>query len=314
MSRITPANFTNEPKKNSTVSTEAKAKIDEPIFHYGEESSAQPPARARTIAICLALFVSAIAISQFGQPSRARQAEFLRGAAKVDALGKPRVPDALSSTAAVNKAPANKASVTRNAEAKELTPAVYVSHKYGVAWQYPRTYVLRRGANASLNLSGQTAVPSTFVQPGGLALATVIIPSKLYPGTDFKSAALTVRVNPRISSEECSGFRNPEDETATLQPAKVTVGTIDFDEADHTTDSNDGGDTARRNQEKYYHVYENEACYEFAMKLNTASAATASPRVPVDADEVFDRLSEVLTSVTIVPVRNPTSAAVVRGE
>jgi hypothetical protein len=289
-----PINTSNESDHVST------AKLHHPIFHYDEASSAPRATRARTIAISIALFVSAIAVTQFSQTSRARQAEFLRGAAKVDALGKTPAHGASSGSAEHG---------SRSTDAKERTPAVYVNHKYGLSLQYPRTYVLRRGQNANLNLSGQPAVPSTLVPAGGVALATISMPSKLYPGSDFKSASLTVRVNPRISSEECSQFRNPDDQLAELQPARVTVGTIDFDEADRDAGGENAGDAGGARQEKYYHVYENDACYEFALNLSTASLSAKSSRVNVDTDEVFDRLSEVLTSVTVVPLRNPTAAA-----
>ena len=303
MSRGKPTNISNDPDNRNQNPTE---RSDEPIFHYEDESRAPRASRARTIAISIALFISAIAVTQFGQASRARQTEFLRGSAKVDALGKtpPRSAGAAASTEPIS----------RNADAKELAPAVYVSHKYGLALQYPRTYVLRRGQNANLNLSGQPAVPSTFTEPGGISLATISIPAKLYPGSDFKSASLTVRVTREVSSDACSQFRNPEDESATLQPSKVTVGAIDFDEADHDASGDDAADAVRSSQEKYYHVYENDACYEFALNLTTTKLSAKSSRVNVDADEVFDRLSEVLTSVTVVPLRNPTVAATTPSE
>jgi hypothetical protein len=285
-----PGNASNESDQNAEL---------DPIFHYERESSRPQSTRARIFAVLIALFVSAIAVTQFGQSSRARQAEFLRGGAKVDALGK---------TAAEGAPSRGAAPVARNSETKELTPAVYVNHKYGLSLQYPRTYVLRRGQNANLNLSGQPAAPSTFVQQGGVALATISMPSKLFPGSDFKSASLSVRVNPRISSEECAQFRNPDDEVSELQPARVTVGAIDFDEAEHEAGEN-GGDGGGTRQEQYYHLYENDACYEFALNLATADLSSASSRVRVDTDELFDRLREVLTSVTVVPLRNPTAAA-----
>jgi len=305
MSLDKPTNISND-RDNRNRPT---AKSDAPIFHYDDESRAPRASRARTIAISIALFVSAIAVTQFGQASRARQAEFLRSSAKVDALGKTPPHSAPSLGTAASTEP-----ISRNADAKELAPAVYVSHKYGLALQYPRTYVLRRGQNANLNLSGQPAVPSTFAEPGGISLATISIPAKLYPGSDFKSASLTVRVNREVSSDACAQFHNPEDENATLQPSKVTVGAIDFDEADHDASGDDAADAVRSSQEKYYHVYENDACYEFALNLTTTKLSAKSSRVNVDADEVFDRLSEVLTSVTVVPLRNPTVAATTPSE
>jgi hypothetical protein len=305
MSQGKPTNISNDADNRNQ---DPIAKSHDPIFHYDDGSSAPRASRARTIAISIALFVSAIAVTQFGQASRVRQAEFLRGSAKVDALGKTPPHSAPSGGAAANTEP-----TSRNADAKERAPAVYVSHKYGLALQYPRTYVLRRGQNADLNLSGQPAVPSTFTQPGGVSLATISIPARLYPGSDFQSASLTVRVNRQVSSDACSEFRNPEDASATLEPSKVSVGAIDFAEADY--DASDGAaDAVRASQEKYYHIYENDACYEFALNLTTTKLSAKSSRVNVDADEVFDRLSEVLTSVTVVPLRNPAVAASTQSE
>jgi hypothetical protein len=305
MSQDKPTNISHDPENRNPY---PNAKSDEPIFHYDDESSAPRALRARTIAIAIALFVSAIAVTQFGQASRARQTEFLRGSAKIDALGKTPPHSAASGGPASSTEP-----TSRNADVRERTPAVYASHKYGLALQYPRTYVLRRGQNANLNLSGQPAVPSTFTQPGGVSLATISIPATLYPGSDFKSASLTVRVNRQVSSDACPQFRNPEDESATLQPSKVTVGAIDFDEADYDV-SDDAADAVRSSQERYYHVYENDACYEFALNLTTTKRPAKTSRVNVDADEVFDRLSEVLTSVTVVPLRNPAVAASTQSE
>src|SRR5271169_806294 len=101
------------------------------LFGNVESRADETSRRARTITIWLGLFVCAILVSQFGRPSRAREAEFMRGAAKVEKLGK-------SSNAAGGDLAAVKNSSARLAQEKELTPAVYTSKKYGVAWQYPR--------------------------------------------------------------------------------------------------------------------------------------------------------------------------------
>ncbi len=282
---------------NQTKKTTGSKETDPLLFHDVEASSEEIPSRARTIAIWIGLFVCAILVSQFGRPSRAREAEFLHSAAKVEALGK----SAQGSPAAALAHDNNVAGV-HGLEAKEATPAVYVSKKYGVAWQYPRTYVLRKGVNGNLNLAGQPAAASAFAGSGGVTLATVNIPGRLYPGTDFKGGSLTVRVNSQISEEACGQFRISDadgGEGESFSTTQVTVGTIDFAETGVDVDDASGAPGVAT-QERFYHAYDNDACYEFAMSVSTAEAAKGA-HVGVDRDEIFERLIEILTSVTIVP-------------
>jgi hypothetical protein len=282
-----------EADRQKSSKTEGKQGTER-IFHGVESQDGAGTDRAHIIAIWTGLFIVAIVVSQFGRPSHARQADFLRASAKVAALGK-----------AEARAPvARQISASRMEDAKELVPAVYASHKYGVAWQYPRAYVLRKGANANLDLYGHAATESAFAGTGGVALATVIIPARAYAGTDFKSAALTARVNSQISEEGCGKFRRASFDTGEdvkLTASPETIGTIDFMAAE--ADAGDVADGASSTSEKFYHVYENEACYEFALRVSTSATADKPGASRVDKDDVFDRLSEILTSVTIVPVR-----------
>src|SRR5271163_205529 len=282
-----------EPDHQESSKTESRQGT-EGIFRGVESQDGAGTERAHIIAIWTGLFIVAIVVSQFGRPSHPRQADFLRASAKVAALGKTesRVPVA------------RQISASRMEDAKELTPAVYASHKYGVAWQYPRTYVLRKGANANLDLYGHAATESAFAGTGGVALATVIIPARVYAGSDFKSAALTARVNAQISEQACGKFRRASFDTGedvALTASPETVGTIDYAAAEE--DTGDVGEGESAISEKFYHVYENEACYEFAVRVRTGAAADKPGASHVDKDDVFDRLSEILTSVTIVPVR-----------
>lgn len=291
MSLPTPESNSNDHQKPKSQSSHGV----EPIFHAVETQDGAGTDRAHIIAIWTGLFIVAIVVSQFGRPSHAREAEFLRASAKVAALGKTER----------NAPVAREISISRMEDAKELMPAIYSSHKYGVAWQYPRAYVLRKGANANLDLYGHPATESAYAGAGGVALATVIIPERAYKETDFKSAALTARANSQISEEACGKFRRASFDTGedvALTASPETVGTIDFAVAD--VDAGDAADGASATSEKFYHVYENEACYEFALRLSTGGAADKPGASRVDRDEVFERLVEILTSVTIVPVRD----------
>jgi len=279
---------------------EAGKDREQRLFESVESSADVPPGRARTIAVWLGLFTCAILVSQFGRPSRAREAEFMRGAAKVAALGK-----VSAGAGSAGDAAAVKNLAARSAEEKALEPAVYASRKYGVAWQYPRNFVLRKGANAGLDLDGHYAAATAFAgDDGGVALASVIIPARLYPGTDFVKASLTARVNKRVNEEACGTFRildEGEEKAQDFPAAQVTVGITEFETAEAAIDGD--LDDSATTREKFFHVYENGACYEFAMSVTTGVGGEKKALGHVDADEVFERLQEILTSVTIVPVR-----------
>ena len=298
-----PSDVSNA-KENTPGKTQSQPAIFRgPNFAAVPEASGEISRRARVISTWIALLVLAILVSQFGRPSRAREAEFFRGAAKVEALGK--VPSAAASKipSHADTAHAGEDPEVRALESKELKPAVYISKKYGVAWQYPRTFVLRKGVNSNLNLAGQPAAASAFAETGGVTLATVSIPARLYPGSDFRSASFTVRVNPRISEAACGQFKISDSDGGAgenFPASQVTVGTIDFAETGVDVEDPDGA-PGITTQERFYHTFDNDACYEFAMSVSTASLATRPVELVVNRDDVFDQLAEILTSVTIVP-------------
>jgi hypothetical protein len=270
------------------------------LFGGVESTAAVASGRARTIAVWIGLFTCGILVSQFGRPSRAREAEFMRGAAKVAAIGK-----VSAGAGAAEDTAAPKSSAARLADEKALQPAVYTSRKYGVAWQYPRNFVLRKGANAGLDLTGHYAAAAAFAGQAGVALASVIIPARVYPGTDFVKASLTARANSKITEPACGAFRILDDgeENAQDFPAtQVMVGSTEFTTAEAVVDGDLENSATTR--EKFFHVYENTVCYEFAMSVTTATGGEKKGPAHVDADEVFERLQEILTSVTIVPVRD----------
>jgi hypothetical protein len=279
----------------------------ERLFQDVESAADLGPGRARTIAVWLGLFVCAILVSQFGRPSRAREAEFMRGAAKVSAFGK---------VSGGSGAPGGEASAVKNsaallADEKELVPAVYTNPKYGLAWQYPRNFVLRKGANAGLDLSGHYSAATAFVREGGVTLASVIIPRRVYPGTDFLEGSLTARVSNKMTAEACAEFRKlgvGQNDAQDFPASEIMVGSTEFVTAEAQVERDSLSEAETR--EKFFHVHENAVCYEFAMRVTGGTGEQKSSMRHVGADEVFERLTEILTSVTIVPVRDAAESAV----
>lgn len=192
-------------------------------------------------------------------------------------------------------------------EAKKR-PAAIVTYKdatNGVSFRYPRKYELATGENALTE--DNSGVKMNFVQPGGMALATVAVPSASYPGTDFNAAFFNVNVNRTISEQECSQFAfvdtgNPDGEA--VDPEKVEVGSVDMAK---TTDF--AGDGTKQSETQYFHRYENGACYEFVLGLDTAGFGTEESVTAVNRDEVFGKLEKILESVKIQPVEEQQVAA-----
>ena len=61
------------------------------------------------------------------------------------------------------------------------------------------------------------------------------------------------------------------------------------------------GEGSRQSDSKYFHVFQNGACYEFALNVNTMASEDGLIK-HVDRDKVFSRLEAILGTVKINPV------------
>ena len=64
------------------------------------------------------------------------------------------------------------------------------------------------------------------------------------------------------------------------------------------------GEGTRQSDSKYFHVYQNGACYEFALNVTTVASEEGVMK-HVDRDKVFDRLEKILATVKINSVAAP---------
>jgi hypothetical protein len=167
---------------------------------------------------------------------------------------------------------------------------------YGVSFTYPRKYELNSGEKVQHELVGND-VRMNFIQPGGVAVASVGMPETSYPGTDFSAALFSVNVNYGLSEQECSQFafvdhRNPDGEP--MDPDQVEVGSMKFS---RTSDFN--GSMMKQAETEYFHSYENGACYEFVLGLGTEGFGSQDGIEPVNRDEIFAKLEKILATVKI---------------
>jgi hypothetical protein len=219
---------------------------------------------------------------------------------------------------------------------KQPATVNYADKTYGVTFEYPRRYAIETG-DAATQLVAATPLPMNFVEPGGMALAAVELPESGYANTDFSSAYFNVSVNKTLTADQCSEFAVPsrsrksdsapststeaakQDAPKSDSAAPQTASNSEHTNAAKSTDSTSNskllvgemelmateavsGDGARQSDSKFFHVYQNGACYEFALNVTTDSSDEGLVK-HVDRDKVFSRLEQILATVRINAVQ-----------
>src|SRR5437667_225889 len=129
--------------------------------------------------------------------------------------------------------------------------------------------------------------------------AAVELPASLYPDTDLASAFVNVSVNHAVTSDECAQFAFPQVSTDAASAAQAKVGALEFNEIESIN-----VETPKQADAKYYHIFQNGACYEFALGLGTSGDETDGT-TQVDREKVFSRLEKILATVKIKQVELP---------
>src|SRR5437667_7091489 len=173
-------------------------------------------------------------------------------AAKISAPSSPAATSPAPSMASTAPAEAPKKAVKKHRPAN----ATYVNGTYGVSFSYPRKYSLQTG-----NKNSAMPLNPKFLTPGAVEVASVDMPDSSYPDTDFSSAQLNVSVNPGLTAEQCNAFvSDPKDPEA--KPTTVKLGNNEFAELEQmSSEPNHESDL------KYFHLFKNGACYEFALDV-----------------------------------------------
>ena len=140
------------------------------------------------------------------------------------------------------------------------------------------------------------------------------MPDGLYPETDLSSALLNVSVHQGISEDECGQFAAPSNDAAITKttdadqstksadpskPSAIKLGTNQFTEIEQMSGSGD-----RQSDLKYFHLFKNGACYEFALDVETSRKADED-LAQVDRSKIFKQLEKILTTARIKEVELP---------
>jgi hypothetical protein len=179
--------------------------------------------------------------------------------------------------------------------------ATYTNSDYGVSFRYSRTYSLKEGDEALLSWPGSAPVSQDFVKPGGITLAAVELPNGPNSKDDLTDAFVNVSVHPGLTSSECAHFAFPDRSLPGLDPqSRVKVGSIDFDEMEDLS-----GQANIQADARYYHVFKNGACYEFALGMGTATKTATDEKTQINSRDTFRKLENVLSTVKINTVALP---------
>jgi hypothetical protein len=265
---------------------------------------------AGAVVFAMLLIVCSIAVgcsSDKPQPTSSNNSSAITPPPAVTApVSAPAVPALQASAKPVHKKVVRKAPVM----------LAYTDKTSGVSFQYPKKYSLKTG-DAADQLVSSAPVPMDFVQPGGVAVAAVAVPETAYPKSDLGPAFFDVSVNKALTAEQCGEFLEtkaaspaetgtPAETTApaAAQPAKLMIGDMELQSAE--TLASQG---TREEASKYYHVFENGACYEFALKVSTTNIENEGGATHVDREEVFKRLEKILATVKIAAPAEVTASA-----
>jgi hypothetical protein len=208
------------------------------------------------------------------------------------------------SPAVATSQPANQVEsvVEKKKTIKRASTATYKNSTYGISFRYPKTYTMLTPEKDSKDSAWPDPVAMNFADPGGETLTTLVL-----PGTRASSYFKT-SVNKGVTAEQCSKFAttpepmevatNPpvDSDDDSIAPVKSNVLGVEFAKAESVTEQSEA---------RYYHHFENGACYEFALGVEDAPGTTK----PVDHLQVFDKLERIMTTVKIKSDPVPVVAA-----
>jgi len=207
------------------------------------------------------------------------------------------------------------AAVVAKAKKHRAATVSYVNREYGLSFNFPRTYQLTTGSTNPLasKTGSETQIasvstgplPMNFVHPGGITLAAVEMPGNSYPGTDFKSGVLSVSVNSDMSSGTCAQFAVPDSSTAPDVSTPLKIEQVKFGATEFHEIENSSGARTKQADTKYYHAFNNGACYEFALLIATHDDGKVEEITPVDRQSAFARLEKILATVKLQPSAMP---------
>jgi hypothetical protein len=154
----------------------------------------------------------------------------------------------------------------------------------------PKTAAEATPAEAGSQPSAATTATdgTTASGPTQSAAATPVVQGN----TEAPNSNPTVAPN-SVSASDSKSDTKTDTSAQTDSGSKLMIGDLEL----HATEAVSGEGT-RQSDAKYFHVYQNGACYEFALNVTTVASDDGLIK-HVNRDRVFDRLEKILATVKI---------------
>jgi hypothetical protein len=152
-----------------------------------------------------------------------------------------------------------------------------------------------QAASAEATPTASAPAPNTAEQTTPASTAAVAAASA---PTSSTATSTAVSSTPAISTPATSA-------TAT-STSKLMLGDLELQSAEAVA-----GEGNRQSDTKYFHIFQNGGCYEFALNVTTMAHETEGAMKHVDRDKVFSRLAAIMATVKInsVPASEVTASS-----
>ena len=205
--------------------------------------------------------------------------------------------------------------VVAKAKKRRAATLSYVNREYGLSFNFPRNYQLKTSATAASTSETEVKRRLPLQRP---SLADEFCPSRRSrTGSAWRCPA--IRIPERTSSRALSSsawilarrgsmrsvcvscdVHREHDAPTPAKIEQVKFGATEFHEFE-----NNGGAVSKQADAKYYHAFNNGACYEFALGIATNDDSKVEEITPVDRQAVFARLEKILATVKLQPAAMP---------
>jgi hypothetical protein len=131
------------------------------------------------------------------------------------------------------------------------------------------------------------SVPTQNTAEQNAPASTTAVATTSAPATSAPVSSAPTVLTPAISARGTS-------------TSKLLLGDLELQAAEAVA-----GEGNRQSDTKYFHIFQNGGCYEFALNVTTMAHETEGTMKHVDRDKVFNRLAAIMATVKINPVAAP---------
>src|ERR1700691_2699241 len=140
--------------------------------------------------------------------------------------------------------------------------------------------------------SDATQAPAQTASPGTAPTSTPAVATTSAPAASAPATSTGVASTPAISTSAASA--------AATSTSKLMLGDLELQSAEAVA-----GEGNQQSDTKYFHIFQNGSCYEFALNVTTMAHETEGAMKHVDRDKVFNGLAAIMPTVKITPEAAP---------